>query len=106
MCSQGSSGDAQRAPPTAEPLRDRIAALEDMDASTLKALWSCAWGNAPPKAARRRFLQLGIAWKWQADELGGFRPELARRLSALDGGHKSAAGRITSATDAARRSPP
>ena len=27
---------------------------------------------------------LGIAWKWQADAFGGFNPELARRLSALE----------------------
>ena len=26
----------------------------------------------------------GIAWKWQVEELGGFNPELARRLAALD----------------------
>ncbi|MEM0989792.1 MAG: DUF2924 domain-containing protein [Pseudomonadota bacterium] len=79
--------------------------LEGTGVSVLRALWSSAWGKAPPKAARRRFLQLGIAWKWQADALGGFRPELARRLSALEEGRGRGAHRAASAANAARPGP-
>lgn len=34
---------------------------------------------------KKRFLMLGIAWRWQADQLGGLSPALARRLAALTG---------------------
>ena len=51
-----------------------------------------------------RFMMLGIAWKWQADLLGGFRPELARRLAALEarsgiclGGSNDATTELTAA---------
>jgi hypothetical protein len=42
------------------------------------------WGTPPPKGARRRLMTLGIAWRWQAYLHGGFRPEIARRLAALE----------------------
>ncbi|QMU58200.1 MAG: DUF2924 domain-containing protein [Boseongicola sp.] len=65
-------------------LRRRIEALVDLDNVALRTAWQNAWGSAAPKGARKRFLMLGIAWKWQAEVFGGFNRELARRLSALE----------------------
>lgn len=65
-------------------LAEAIAMLDDLDNAALRVAWKRAWNRPAPKAARKRFLMLGIAWKWQADLLGGFRPELARRLAALE----------------------
>ena len=36
------------------------------------------------EGARRRFLMLGIAWRWQVEVLGGARRGLQRRLAALE----------------------
>ncbi|MEM1384640.1 MAG: DUF2924 domain-containing protein [Pseudomonadota bacterium] len=68
-----------------EAIRDGIARLPDLDNAALKAAWRQAWGVDPPKAARKGFLMLGIAWRWQADHFVGPNPELARRLAALTG---------------------
>ncbi|MEM9049906.1 MAG: DUF2924 domain-containing protein [Pseudomonadota bacterium] len=69
-------------------IRDRIARLPDLDNAALKAAWRQAWGADPPRAARKGFLMLGIAWRWQANHYGGLNPELARRLAALTGSRK------------------
>ena len=61
----------------------RVDGLEKLDNHSLRIAWKQAWGRAAPKGARKRFLMLGIAWKWQAEALGGFSLELARRLTAL-----------------------
>jgi hypothetical protein len=66
-------------------LYGRIEALADLDNVALRTAWQSAWGSAAPKGARKRFLMLGIAWKWQAEVFGGFSRELARRLLALEG---------------------
>lgn len=72
------------AAPGAPDLRSRITALEGMNNAGLRDAWRNAWGGDAPKSARKRFLMLGIAWKWQAEQFGGFGPELSRRLSALE----------------------
>lgn len=72
----------------AEMLRDRIGALADLPITDLRAAWTSAWGTPPPKGARRRLMMLGIAWRWQAEVHGGFRPETARRLAALEKAHR------------------
>ena len=82
--SHASNSEGGRARAAPDQLAARIASLEDLDNAALRAVWRRAWGDAAPKAARKRFLMLGIAWKWQADQFGGFRPELARRLVALE----------------------
>ena len=66
------------------PLHERLVALTDLPTPELQMLWRQTRGAPPPKGARRRFLMLGIAWPWQADLHGGFRPEMVRRLTALD----------------------
>lgn len=70
----GSEADCV-APPDASDLRDRIEALAEFDNVTLREAWQNAYRNAPPKGARKRFLLLGIARKWQA-------AAFARRLCA------------------------
>ena len=85
-------GAAGSAPPDAAELRQRIDSLDALPVNELKALWLEAWGNPSPKGARRRLLMLGIAWRWQAEARGGFRPETARRLAALEKGARRAAG--------------
>jgi len=85
-------------------LTETIAMLDGLDNAALRATWQRAWKRLAPKAARKRFLMLGIAWKWQAGLTGGFRPELARRLAALEarsgnclGGSNDVATELTSA---------
>ena len=77
-------GAAEVAPPDAETLAARLAALPDLPTSLLREVWTAAWGAPPPKGARRRFLMLGIAWKWQTRIEGGFSRQMARRLTALE----------------------
>ena len=82
-------------------LAETIAMLDDLENAALRATWQRAWKRLAPKAARKRFLMLGIAWKWQADLMGGFRPELARRLAALEArGSNCLSGSEFSAMDA------
>ena len=77
-------GAAAPVAPAATDLRGRITALEHMNIAALRDAWKKAWRSPAPKSARKRFLMLGIAWKWQAELSGGYGPELARRLSALE----------------------
>ncbi|MBT8459650.1 MAG: DUF2924 domain-containing protein [Boseongicola sp.] len=72
------------APSEATTLRRRIEALANFDNAALRLAWQSTLGFPAPKGARKRFLMLGIAWKWQAEAFGGFNRELARRLSALE----------------------
>ena len=77
-------GAADSAPPEAESLAARLAALPDLPTPRLKEVWAAAWDAPPPKGARRRFLMLGIAWQWQARIGGGFSRQMVRRLAALE----------------------
>jgi len=70
--------------PTAATLAQRIAELPGLATRDLQQAWTAAWGAPPPKGARRRFLALGIAWRWQATLLGGPSRNLARRLTSLE----------------------
>ena len=78
------SGTAALAVAAGSDLRSRIAALHEMNTAALRDAWRKAWGRTAPKGARKRFLMLGIAWKWQAELFGGYGPELSRRFSALE----------------------
>jgi Protein of unknown function (DUF2924) len=103
MPSSGETGGAEAA--AAEPLEARIGALPGQPIGDLRQAWSAAWGAPPPKAARRRFLMLGIAWRWQVELHGGFPRSVERQLVALEAdfrqsaaprpnGHRSAAERL------------
>ena len=97
-------GAARSAPPDAAGLRQRIEDLDTLPIADLKAIWIDVWGAPPPKGARRRLMMLGIAWRWQAEVHGGFRPETARRLAALEKGARRDAG--VDATDVAEAARP
>lgn len=45
--------------------------LEEMDASTLRRLWSDVQGAAPPRTFTARLMRLALAWKAQAETQGG-----------------------------------
>lgn len=74
----------ETAPPNSGSLARHIAKLPDLPIPALKKAWAAAWGAPPPKGARRRFLMLGIAWRWQARIQGGFSRKLEVRLAALE----------------------
>jgi hypothetical protein len=100
------SGAADRAAPNAVPLHARLESLAEMPTPELREVWQQTRGALPPKGARRRFLMLGIAWQWQADVLGGFRPEMVRRLAVLEGrADRSASLDAVDAANAARPGP-
>ena len=82
MPSSGEIGGAEAA--AAEPLEARIGALPGLPIGDLRQAWSAAWGAQPPEAARRRLLMLGIAWKWQAEQHGGYARSAERRLATLE----------------------
>ena len=103
MPSSGETGGAETA--AAEPLQARIGVLPGLPIGALRQAWSAAWGAPPPKGARRRLLMLGIAWKWQAEQHGGYARSAERQLAALEAdfrqsgapkanGHRSAAERL------------
>lgn len=79
------TGTPDLAAPDTVRLHARLASLAEMPSAELREVWQQTRGAPPPKGARRRFLILGIAWQWQADVHGGFRPEMMRRLTALEG---------------------
>jgi len=58
--------------------------LPDLPLCELKQAWAASWGSPPPKGARRRFLLLGIAWRWQVRIHGGFSRATERRLATLE----------------------
>jgi hypothetical protein len=75
--------------PNAVTLKWRVEELLTLPTIALQEAWSTAWGVPPPKGARRRFLMLGIAWRWQAAVLGGPSRSLERRLAALEAACRS-----------------
>jgi len=80
----GVGGAPEIAPPDEENLAARLVALAELPLPQLKQAWASSWGSPPPKGARRRFLMLGIAWRWQAQVHGGFSRATERRLTALE----------------------
>ena len=102
------TGGADASPPPAEALPARIEALADLSIADLRQAWAAVWSRPPPKAARRRLLMLGIAWKWQAELHGGYARSAERRLAALEADFRqqSAAPRPTGHRSAAERLPP
>ena len=92
--------------PTAATLVARIAELPTLATGDLQQAWAEAWGAPPPKGARRRFLALGIAWRWQAMLLGGFSRNLERRLASLEAAARSGQTLDADQPTPARQLPP
>jgi Protein of unknown function (DUF2924) len=89
------------APRVAVKPERRIEELPALPTSALQQAWKAAWGVAPPKGARRRFLMLGIAWRWQAMP-GSPSRNLERRLAALEATYRSGQGVATDRSAAHR----
>lgn len=104
MLDQGTGGGAvETAPREAECLSDRLAELPHLPIAVLKEAWTTAWGTPPPKGARRRFLMLGIAWRWQVRAHGGISRATGRRLAALEATLRQGRGIETKGLRAAPR---
>lgn len=63
----------------AENLEADVRALEKASLGDLRAVWRSRWG-APPKLRSPRLLRSIIAWRIQADALGGLDDDTRRRL--------------------------
>src|SRR3954465_4453348 len=86
-------------------LKAEIARLRDLDLPDLRAVWQKHYGTAAPKTLRRRILILSIAWRIQADVVGGLNPATRKYLRHVAesarpgrGGRPPSAGRIKPGT--------
>lgn len=61
-------------------LEIEIARLRDLELPELRAVWQKHYGSVAPKTVRRKILLLSIAWRIQADALGGLKPATRRQL--------------------------
>ncbi|WP_244420953.1 DUF2924 domain-containing protein [Hyphomicrobium sp. MC1] len=64
-------------------LAQEIAALKDLDYAELHTMWSRLFRYRAPKKFARDNLELGIAWKLQAQVSGGLNSATRRRLDEL-----------------------
>jgi len=60
-----------------------VAALKDLDYAELHTMWSRLFRYRAPKKFARDHLELGIAWKLQAQVSGGLNSATRRRLDEL-----------------------
>lgn len=61
-------------------LEIEIARLRDLELTELRAVWKKHYGSIAPKTVRRKILILSIAWRIQADALGGLKPATRKHL--------------------------
>lgn len=61
-------------------LEIEIARLRGLELPELRAVWKRHYGSVAPKTIRRKILILSIAWRIQADILGGLKPATRKRL--------------------------
>jgi hypothetical protein len=85
-CPSGRIGEesVDNFPNTGDPkvvplLEKRIAALESLDLEGLRSLWKERYGP-PPRLRSVELLRLSLAWRLQADALGGMDPDTRRTL--------------------------
>lgn len=64
-------------------LAQEIAALKDSDYAELHTMWSRLFRYRAPKKFARDHLELGVAWKLQAQTSGGLNSATRRRLDEL-----------------------
>jgi hypothetical protein len=60
-----------------------LAALDTMDADTLKQRWLELYGKEAPHKARAEFLRRGLAYRLQENAFGGLKPAVVRRLARI-----------------------
>jgi len=61
-------------------LEAEIARLRDLGLPELRSVWQKHYGTLAPKTLRRKILILSIAWRIQADALGGLKPATRKFL--------------------------
>lgn len=61
-------------------LEAEIVRLRGLGLTDLRAVWQQHYGTAVPKTLRRKILILSIAWKIQADAVGGLKPSTRKYL--------------------------
>ena len=61
-------------------LNAEIARLRDLELPVLRAVWQKYYGTTAPKTVRRKILILSIAWRIQANALGGLKPATRKYL--------------------------
>lgn len=64
-------------------MKGAIAQLSDLSRDELVARWKKAFGHPPPRGIKRGLIELGVAWRGQARELGGHSPSVNRLLKKL-----------------------
>ncbi len=72
-----------RARPASEGLAEKLAALADLDAVSLRAEWRRLYRSHPPLHIRRDLLVLAIAWKLQERVYGGLTAAQKRKLAGI-----------------------
>jgi len=70
-------------PAESETITARLQALKTLSYANLRAEWRRCYRVWPPKRVARELLLLGIAWKIQAQALGGLGAPTKRALAAL-----------------------
>ena len=70
-------------------LKTEIARLRDLDLGDLRAVWQKHYGTTAPKTLRRKILVLSIAWRIQADAVGGLKPATRKYLRQVAEGARS-----------------
>ena len=81
------------------PVADFVAQIEDMDLEALRALWQKHYG-APPRIQSLPIMRMMMAWRIQAQELGGLDKETKRALTnsgapLAEGKHLGVGARLT-----------
>jgi len=72
-----------RAHPASEGLTEKLVALADLDAASLRREWRRLYRSHPPRHIRRDLLVLAIAWKLQERIHGGLTAAQKRRLASI-----------------------
>lgn len=81
------------------PVSDLVAQIEDMDLEALRALWQKYYG-APPRLQSLPIMRMMLAWRIQAQRLGGLDKETNRALAnsgspQAEGKHLGFGARLT-----------
>jgi hypothetical protein len=63
----------------------QLGALVSMPYAALRAEWRRLYGTRPPKGVSRQLLVRAIAYEIQANQLGGLKPAIERKLQKIAG---------------------
>lgn len=74
-----------------EDITARLAALDDMDLTMLRAEWRRLYRSQAPRLSRMLMIR-ALAYRLQERSVGGLTPATARRLLAFNGGDEEGSG--------------